>query len=106
MGLTLWEGLVKELVVVVLNVLDELPPALPDAIALGEFVLNHCVSAGSCFISAISQEATMGSRGLIQKLESLFVQFDAAPCLLSCVFAHVINLQVLLFLCLLYSLYS
>ena len=64
-GTSLWEDVVGELIVAVLNVLEELLPALPHAIALGVCTSNCCVSAGSCCSSAVSQEAVVGSRGLI-----------------------------------------
>ena len=67
-GTSLWEDVVEGLIVVVLNVLEELLPALPHAIALGACSSNHSISAGSCCSSAVSQEAVMGSRGLICKL--------------------------------------
>ena len=65
-GTSLWEDVIKELIVAVLNVFEELLPALPHAIALGMCTSNHCVSAGSCCSSALSQEAVAGGRGLIR----------------------------------------
>ena len=67
-GAPFWEDVVKELIVVVLNVLEELPPALPHAIALGACTSNRFVSAGSCCSSAVSQETLAGGRGLIWKI--------------------------------------
>ena len=68
MGTSLWEDVFEELIVTVLNVLEELLPALPHTIALSGFTLNRCVSACSCCSSAVSQEAVAGGRGLIRKI--------------------------------------
>ena len=66
-GTSLWEDVIKELIVAVLNVFKELFPALPHMIALSACTLNRCVSTGSCYSSAVNQEAVAGGRGLIQK---------------------------------------
>ena len=66
-GTSLWEDVVEELIVAVLNVFKELLPALPKAIALGKCTSNSCVSVGCCCSSALSQEAVASSRGLIWK---------------------------------------
>ena len=67
-GVPLWEDVVKEIVVVVLNMLEELLPALPHVIVFWVSTSNRCVSAGSCCSSAVNQETTAGDRGLIWKL--------------------------------------
>ena len=67
-GTSLLEDVVKELIVTVLNVFEELLPALSYAITLGVCTLNPCVSTGSCCSSAVSQEAVAGGRGLIWEL--------------------------------------
>ena len=64
-GMSLWEDVVKELIVAVLNMFEELLPALPHAIMIGVCTSNRCVSVGSCCSSAVSQEAVAGSSGLI-----------------------------------------
>ena len=69
-GAPLWGYVIKELIVVVLKVLEELLPALPHTIALGVCTPNRCVSAGSFCSSAVSQEAVVGGRGLIRKFSS------------------------------------
>ena len=65
-GASLWEDFIEELIVVVLNLLEELLPALPHAIVLGVCTSNCCVFAGSCCSSAVSQETVAGGRELIQ----------------------------------------
>ena len=67
-GTPLWEDVVKEFIVAVLNVFEELLPALPHVISIGVCTSNRCVSAGSCCSSAVSKEAVAGGRGLIWKL--------------------------------------
>ena len=66
-GTSLWEDVVMELTVAVLNVFEELLPVLPRAIALGVFTLNRCVSTGNYCSSVVSQEAVAGGRGVIWK---------------------------------------
>ena len=66
-GTSLWEDVIKELIVAVLDVFEKLFPALPHAIAPFVCSSNCCVSTGSCCSSAVSQEAVAGGRGLIQK---------------------------------------
>ena len=66
-GMSLWEHVVKEIIVAVLDVFEELLPVLPHVIAIGMCTLYHCVFAGSCYSSAVSQEAVAGGREMIRK---------------------------------------
>ena len=61
-GTSLWEDVVKEIVGAVLNVLEELLPALPHAIDLSVCASNHCISVGSCCSSALRQMVVAGGR--------------------------------------------
>ena len=67
-GTSLWEDVIKEIIVAVLHVFKELLPAFSHAIRLGVCTSNRCASAGSCCSSAVSQKAVVGGRGLIRKL--------------------------------------
>ena len=47
-GTSIWEDVIKELILAVLNVFKELLPLLSHAIAIDVCTLNRCVSACSC----------------------------------------------------------